>query len=101
LSCLIPANNKIHVTIINGNVNAGKPNGSSNVVVLLTVVVQLGTTTLLEPFGLPALTLPFIIVTWILLFAGIKQSQTVQAMLLYLVAPLLLITHLKKSKYKG
>lgn len=43
--------------------------------VLLTVVVQLGTTTLLEPFGLPALTLPFIIVTWILLFAGIKNDK--------------------------
>ena len=43
--------------------------------VLLTVVVQLGTTTLLEPFGLPALTLPFIIVTWILLFAGIKHDK--------------------------
>lgn len=43
--------------------------------VLLTVVVQLGTATLLEPFGLPALTLPFIIATWILLFAGIRQER--------------------------
>ncbi|MCS5348048.1 urea transporter [Staphylococcus aureus] len=42
---------------------------------LLTVVVQLGTATLLEPFGLPALTLPFIIATWILLFAGIRQER--------------------------
>lgn len=42
---------------------------------LLTVVVQLGTATLLEPFGLPALTLPFIIGTWIMLFAGIRRRK--------------------------
>ncbi|MBO1198120.1 urea transporter [Staphylococcus simiae] len=42
---------------------------------MLTVIVQLGLNTLLEPFGIPSLTMPFIIATWILLFAGIKNRE--------------------------
>lgn len=38
--------------------------------ILLTVVLHAGMTTLLTPFGLPVFTLPFIIATWIMLFAG-------------------------------
>lgn len=38
--------------------------------ILLTVVIHAGMTTLLTPYGLPVFTLPFIIVTWIMLFAG-------------------------------
>lgn len=38
--------------------------------ILLTVVLHVGMTTLLTPFGLPVFTLPFIIATWIMLFAG-------------------------------
>lgn len=42
---------------------------------MLTVIIQLGLNTLLEPFGIPSLTMPFIIATWILLFAGIKNRE--------------------------
>lgn len=42
--------------------------------VLLTVVIHAGMTTLLTPFGLPVFTLPFIIATWIMLFAGNSMS---------------------------
>lgn len=49
---------------------------SATLGVILTVIVQLGLTTLLEPFGLPALTMPFIITTWILLFAGRPHRPT-------------------------
>ncbi|MGT0197792.1 hypothetical protein ACVNPZ_05750 [Staphylococcus aureus] len=43
---------------------------------LLTVVVQLGTTTLLNRLAYLRLTLfAIIIVTWILLFAGIKHDK--------------------------
>ncbi|MDW4403376.1 urea transporter [Staphylococcus saprophyticus] len=38
--------------------------------ILLTVVIHAGMTTLLTPYGLPVFTLPFIIATWIMLFAG-------------------------------
>lgn len=38
--------------------------------ILLTVVIHAGMTTLLTPYGLPVFTLPFIIPTWIMLFAG-------------------------------
>ncbi|MGW7953408.1 urea transporter [Staphylococcus xylosus] len=38
--------------------------------ILLTVVLHAGMTTLLTPFGLPVFTLPFIIATWTMLFAG-------------------------------
>ncbi|MDO5659465.1 MAG: urea transporter [Staphylococcus xylosus] len=38
--------------------------------ILLTVVLHASMTTLLTPFGLPVFTLPFIIATWIMLFAG-------------------------------
>lgn len=38
--------------------------------ILLTVVIHVGMTTLLTPYGLPVFTLPFIIATWIMLFAG-------------------------------
>ncbi|MEB6245800.1 urea transporter [Staphylococcus xylosus] len=38
--------------------------------ILLTVVLHAGMTTLLTSFGLPVFTLPFIIATWIMLFAG-------------------------------
>ncbi|MEJ7230869.1 urea transporter, partial [Staphylococcus epidermidis] len=41
--------------------------------VLLTVFIHLGLNTLLEPFGLPALTMPFILATWLMLFAGGKH----------------------------
>lgn len=44
--------------------------------VLLTVVIHAGMITLLTPFGLPVFTLPFIIATWIMLFAG--NSMRVQ-----------------------
>ncbi|PHK49912.1 urea transporter [Staphylococcus edaphicus] len=42
--------------------------------ILLTVVIHAGMTTLLTPYGLPVFTLPFIIATWIMLFAG-KQMK--------------------------
>ncbi|WP_047504691.1 urea transporter [Staphylococcus sp. ZWU0021] len=38
--------------------------------ILLTVVIHAGMRTLLTPYGLPVFTLPFIIATWIMLFAG-------------------------------
>lgn len=38
--------------------------------ILLTVVIHAGMTTLLTPYELPVFTLPFIIATWIMLFAG-------------------------------
>ena len=38
--------------------------------ILLTVVIHAGMTTLLTLYGLPVFTLPFIIATWIMLFAG-------------------------------
>ena len=41
--------------------------------IVLTVFIHLGLNTLLEPFGLPALTMPFILATWIMLFAGMKN----------------------------
>ena len=37
---------------------------------LLTVLLHLGLNTMLEPIGLPSLTMPFILATWIMLFAG-------------------------------
>ncbi|MFG0929602.1 urea transporter [Staphylococcus sp. 231237_7MaSpsaltlick] len=42
--------------------------------ILLTVVLHAGMTTLLTPFGLPVFTLPFIIATWIMLFAGNRMK---------------------------
>lgn len=42
--------------------------------ILLTVVLHAGITTLLTPFGLPVFTLPFIIATWIMLFAGNRMK---------------------------
>ncbi|SUK05872.1 urea transporter family protein [Staphylococcus agnetis] len=42
-------------------------------VIVLTPMIYGATATLLEPFGIPILTLPFIIVTWILLLAGQNQ----------------------------
>ncbi|WP_229292865.1 urea transporter [Staphylococcus ratti] len=44
-------------------------------VVILTPMVYGATTTFLEPFGIPILTLPFILVTWLLLLAGQKQPE--------------------------
>jgi len=46
--------------------------------ILLTIVIHAGMTTLLTPFGLPVFTLPFIIATWIMLFAGnqMKEQQS-------------------------
>ena len=38
--------------------------------ILLTIVLHAGLTTLLTPFGIPVFTLPFIVATWIMLFAG-------------------------------
>ncbi|MFQ3852571.1 urea transporter [Staphylococcus parequorum] len=43
--------------------------------ILLTVVLHAGMTTLLTPFGLPVFTLPFIIATWIMLFAGNQMKE--------------------------
>ncbi|PKI13659.1 urea transporter [Staphylococcus shinii] len=43
--------------------------------ILLTVVLHAGMTTLLTPFGLPVFTLPFIIATWIMLFAGNRMKE--------------------------
>lgn len=37
--CLILVNNKIYVIIINGNVNVGKLNGLSNVVVFSCIII--------------------------------------------------------------
>ena len=42
--------------------------------ILLTVVLHAGMTTLLTPFGLPVFTLPFIIATWIMLFADNRMK---------------------------
>ncbi|MBF0812526.1 urea transporter [Staphylococcus saprophyticus] len=42
--------------------------------ILLTVVLHASMTTLLTPFGLPVFTLPFIIATWIMLFAGNRMK---------------------------
>ncbi|MDG4943558.1 urea transporter [Staphylococcus agnetis] len=47
-------------------------------VIVLTPMIYGATATLLEPFGIPILTLPFIIVTWILLLAGQNQPTTHQ-----------------------
>ncbi|WP_145467012.1 urea transporter [Staphylococcus pettenkoferi] len=44
--------------------------------ILLTIVLHAGITTLLTPFGIPVFTLPFIVATWIMLFAG--SSMKVQ-----------------------
>lgn len=44
--------------------------------ILLTIVLHAGLTTLLTPFGIPVFTLPFIVATWIMLFAG--SSMKVQ-----------------------
>ncbi|MCU5745402.1 urea transporter [Staphylococcus sp. SQ8-PEA] len=38
--------------------------------VILTIILHAGLTTLLTPFGVPVFTLPFIVATWIMLFAG-------------------------------
>ncbi|MCE5046959.1 urea transporter [Staphylococcus equorum] len=43
--------------------------------ILLTVILHAGMTTLLTPFGLPVFTLPFIIATWIMLFAGNQMKE--------------------------
>ncbi|NWK83493.1 urea transporter [Staphylococcus sp. GSSP0090] len=43
--------------------------------ILLTVVIHAGMTTLLTPYGLPVFTLPFIIATWIMLFAGNQMKE--------------------------
>ncbi|WP_436854337.1 urea transporter [Staphylococcus caeli] len=43
--------------------------------ILLTIVIHAGMTTLLTPFGLPVFTLPFIIATWIMLFAGNQMKE--------------------------
>ncbi|UXU55309.1 urea transporter [Staphylococcus agnetis] len=47
-------------------------------VIVLTPMIYGATATLLEPFGIPILTLPFIIVTWILLLARQNQPTTHQ-----------------------
>ena len=43
--------------------------------ILLTIMLHAGLTTLLTPFGLPVFTLPFIIATWIMLFAGTRMQE--------------------------
>ena len=43
--------------------------------VILTVFIQLGLNTLLMPFCLPALTVPFILAAWLMLFAGINHTS--------------------------
>ncbi|MBU0438506.1 urea transporter [Staphylococcus succinus] len=43
--------------------------------ILLTVILHASMTTLLTPFGLPVFTLPFIIATWIMLFAGNQREE--------------------------
>lgn len=47
-------------------------------VIVLTPMIYGAIATLLEPFGIPILTLPFIIVTWMLLLAGQNQPTTHQ-----------------------
>ncbi|MEX2948560.1 urea transporter [Staphylococcus warneri] len=46
---------------------------------LLTVLLHLGLNTMLEPIGLPSLTMPFILATWIMLFAG-RPHENVENM---------------------
>ncbi|MGX0479942.1 urea transporter [Staphylococcus pasteuri] len=43
---------------------------------LLAVLLNLGLNTMLEPLGLPSLTMPFILATWIMLFAG-RQNRDI------------------------
>lgn len=43
--------------------------------ILLTIMLHAGLTTLLTPFGLPVFTLPFIVATWIMLFAGTRMQE--------------------------
>ena len=52
------------VAMLGGNVN------NINQGLLLTVLLNLGLNTILEPIGLPSVTMPFILATWIMLFAG-------------------------------
>lgn len=52
------------VAMLGGNVN------NINQGLLLTVLLNLGLNTILEPIGLPSVTMPFILATRIMLFAG-------------------------------
>ena len=47
--------------------------------IFITVVVHAGLVTWLKPFGLPVLTLPFIVATWLMLMAGKPNVMPVES----------------------
>lgn len=43
--------------------------------IVLTIIIHASSTTLLMPYGLPVLTLPFVLSTWVMLFAGKNMKE--------------------------